>query len=122
MDGTVRDISGIVKLLREERFAPGSYNTGTNNCNHFSEEFCRKLGCDLPPSWVNRMAGIGGWMLAGNGKAAKAPVAQSSSSKKAGGKEAAAPGKKGRDPGKRRELTEHQKQLLAKLKQPATAT
>ena len=32
-----------------------SYHILSRNCNHFSEDFCRKLGCTYP-SWINRAA------------------------------------------------------------------
>lgn len=53
-----QQITKDVDSLRT-RFAPGSYNLVTQNCNHFTNALCKRLLRKGIPGWVNRMAGLG---------------------------------------------------------------
>ncbi|CAK8573465.1 unnamed protein product [Lathyrus sativus] len=55
------NIFKVNQILRElSREWPGnSYDLFSKNCNHFCDEFCRRLGVPKPPGWVNRFANIG---------------------------------------------------------------
>jgi hypothetical protein len=44
--------------ISEEYLGP-SYNLITRNCNHFSEEFVKRLVNKSIPSWINRAARLG---------------------------------------------------------------
>eukprot|EP00941_MAST-03F_sp_MAST-3F-sp1_P004394 g4394.t1 len=57
------DVAVILNRLRK-RFPGSSYNIVTNNCNVFSEAFCKELlqDCDSSrsfPKWINRLARTG---------------------------------------------------------------
>ncbi|KAG5181325.1 PPPDE putative peptidase domain-containing protein [Tribonema minus] len=107
-DGSFNHVHAIVRRLRETDFQPGTYNIGTKNCNHFAEALVRELTGAEFPAWVNRAAGMGGWLL--GPKAAKGQEASTAA--------AAAPASTAADAdrNKRREMTEQQKALLAKMK------
>ncbi|GAB4826322.1 hypothetical protein Ancab_009187 [Ancistrocladus abbreviatus] len=51
----------VNQILRElSREWPGSsYDLLSRNCNHFCDEFCRRLGVPQLPGWVNRFAHAG---------------------------------------------------------------
>ncbi|XP_058754394.1 uncharacterized protein LOC131627570 [Vicia villosa] len=55
------NIFKVNQILRElSREWPGnSYDLFSKNCNHFCDEFCRRLGVPKPPGWVNRFANVG---------------------------------------------------------------
>jgi deubiquitinase DESI2 len=56
--GTGGSLDDIVRDLRPQ-FGSNDYNILTNNCNSFSDAFCRQLlNKDIPP-WVNRLSLIG---------------------------------------------------------------
>lgn len=81
-----QQITKDVDSLRT-RFAPGSYNLMTQNCNHFTNALCKRLLRKGIPGWVNRMAALGSVCkcllpaeLAGapnGGRAADSPSARS---------------------------------------------
>eukprot|EP00638_Chattonella_subsalsa_P007062 CAMPEP_0117771384 /NCGR_PEP_ID=MMETSP0947-20121206/24427_1 /TAXON_ID=44440 /ORGANISM="Chattonella subsalsa, Strain CCMP2191" /LENGTH=178 /DNA_ID=CAMNT_0005596723 /DNA_START=6 /DNA_END=542 /DNA_ORIENTATION=+ len=102
-EGSANEVGAIVRMLREE-FPPGSYNVVSKNCNNFSDAFCQEVVGRSIPSWVNRTAGFGSIFVGDktvtheeNGNEVKDEGKQQSSTAK-------------------KELTEQQKQLLAKLK------
>ncbi|XP_022724151.1 desumoylating isopeptidase 2-like [Durio zibethinus] len=51
----------VNQILRElSREWPGSsYDLLSKNCNHFCDEFCKRLGVQKLPGWVNRFANAG---------------------------------------------------------------
>lgn len=53
-------MESIVKGVSEE-FLGGEYRLLERNCNHFSEELCRRLTGQGVPAWVNRASRVGGW-------------------------------------------------------------
>ena len=106
-EGSANDVSRIVRELRDE-FPPGTYDLLTKNCNLFSNAFSLRLvGAEIP-KWVNRLASTGGW-LSNMG----VPVKSTIESQQDQGSKA-----KKMDPSrsKKKELTEKQKAMLAKLK------
>ena len=44
-----------------EEFLGGEYRLLERNCNHFSEDLCRRLTGQGVPGWVNRASRVGGW-------------------------------------------------------------
>lgn len=56
--GSVNTLNGILRELRE-KFAPGSYSLTSQNCNHFSDAFVRKLVGVGIPTRINRAASFG---------------------------------------------------------------
>ncbi|KAL6717802.1 hypothetical protein ACLMJK_003887 [Lecanora helva] len=52
------EIEGIIREVSGE-FMGGSYNLLTNNCNHFTNEMCKRLVGRQAPGWLNRAASIG---------------------------------------------------------------
>jgi deubiquitinase DESI2 len=59
MDGGSSEIKTFVDALGDEKFGPNDYHILRNNCNHFANEFCRKLVNKPLPGYINRMADIG---------------------------------------------------------------
>ncbi|KAI9314391.1 PPPDE putative peptidase domain-containing protein [Dichotomocladium elegans] len=53
-----RSIQEILHDISRE-FGGTSYNLLTRNCNHFSEELCRRLTGKPIPGWINRAAKLG---------------------------------------------------------------
>ncbi|KAG9299576.1 hypothetical protein G9A89_020747 [Geosiphon pyriformis] len=51
-------IKDIIQELSEE-YRGNTYNLLTRNCNHFSNELCRRLIGKSTPSWINRAAKLG---------------------------------------------------------------
>ncbi|KAI8879622.1 DUF862-domain-containing protein [Backusella circina FSU 941] len=51
----------VEKILQDisKTYVGTSYNLLTRNCNHFSEELCKKLTGKAIPGWVNRAARLG---------------------------------------------------------------
>ena len=54
------DMETVVRGVSEE-FLGGEYRLLERNCNHFSEELCRRLTGQGVPAWVNRASRVGGW-------------------------------------------------------------
>ena len=110
--GSTNEFNGVLNELRRA-FPPGSYSLTGKNCNHFADAFCRALvGCGIP-SYVNRAASYGRWLNFGNkgyqigdGASAEAPKAK--------------PAKADPNRSKKKELTEHQKMLLERIRNGAT--
>lgn len=50
----------VVRGVSEE-FLGGEYRLLERNCNHFSDELCRRLTGQGVPGWVNRASRVGGW-------------------------------------------------------------
>jgi len=53
-----REIQALADSLAPKYFG-NTYNLFTKNCNHFSDEFCKKLLNKSIPNYVNRMAWVG---------------------------------------------------------------
>ena len=110
--GSTNEFNGVLNELRRA-FPPGSYSLTGKNCNHFADAFCRALvGCGIP-SYVNRAASYGRWLNFGNkgyqiGDGASAPTPASK------------PAKADPNRSKKKELTEHQKMLLERIRNGAT--
>ena len=110
--GSTNEFNGVLNELRRA-FPPGSYSLTGKNCNHFADAFCRALiGCGIP-SYVNRAASYGRWLNFGNkgyqigdGASSEAPKAK--------------PAKADPNRSKKKELTEHQKMLLERIRNGAT--
>eukprot|EP00811_Abedinium_folium_P000583 NODE_10534_length_1345_cov_4.799672.p1 GENE.NODE_10534_length_1345_cov_4.799672~~NODE_10534_length_1345_cov_4.799672.p1 ORF type:complete len:277 (-),score=84.33 NODE_10534_length_1345_cov_4.799672:359-1189(-) len=51
----------VLNVLREmeSEWKGNSYQVLTRNCHHFTEDFCRRLGVNTPPPWINKLAGTG---------------------------------------------------------------
>ena len=112
--GSANDVSRVVRELRE-LFAPGTYDLLEKNCNTFSQAFSdRLIGVEIP-RWVNRLANTGGFFakIGINLKAAVEPTAAGSTSI-GGAASANAPGAKTITA--KKELTDTQRALLAKMK------
>ena len=134
------DINEIIQRMRNDKFTGDKYHLANRNCNHFSETFASVLifgdllleeseanNCRLEkyPAWVNRLAKTGTSLGIDDGNVcnvlAEARIAAgikdkvswglSSSSKKSPAK---ASSSVNRD--QKKELTEKQKAVLAKLK------
>uniref|UniRef100_A0A7R9UBZ3 PPPDE domain-containing protein n=1 Tax=Pinguiococcus pyrenoidosus TaxID=172671 RepID=A0A7R9UBZ3_9STRA len=97
--GSMNQINEVVVRLRED-FAPGSYDVIRQNCNHFSDAFSMALLGKGIPGWINRMAGLLHW-VPGSGQ-----QAQEASEEEAADVKVSA---------KRRELTDEQRAILAKI-------
>ncbi|CAM9660695.1 unnamed protein product, partial [Discosporangium mesarthrocarpum] len=108
--GTANELHRIIRGLREDGFTPGSYNIARHNCNHFADELCFALTGRRIPGWINRAANVGGW--AGEGREGRGThnVASGASPQ---GCEVVSRGKEKRI---KRELTEHQRELLSKMR------
>ncbi|KAI8371777.1 PPPDE putative peptidase domain-containing protein [Radiomyces spectabilis] len=52
------ELAQEVAIISQE-FGGTSYNLLTRNCNHFTEEFCRRLTGKQIPAWINRAARLG---------------------------------------------------------------
>ena len=50
-------ISAVLKKLMEERFKENTYDLTHQNCNHFSDAFCRCLTSKGIPGWINSASG-----------------------------------------------------------------
>lgn len=57
-DMTDKEFQELLVDISEEFTGP-SYNLITRNCNHFSEEFVKRLVNKPIPSWINRAARLG---------------------------------------------------------------
>ncbi|KAI8889924.1 DUF862-domain-containing protein, partial [Backusella circina FSU 941] len=57
-DLTDKEVEDTLLQLSEE-FAGNSYNLLTRNCNHFTEEFVKRLTGGSVPAWINRAARLG---------------------------------------------------------------
>eukprot|EP00811_Abedinium_folium_P005222 NODE_14808_length_1084_cov_6.211076.p2 GENE.NODE_14808_length_1084_cov_6.211076~~NODE_14808_length_1084_cov_6.211076.p2 ORF type:complete len:277 (+),score=100.32 NODE_14808_length_1084_cov_6.211076:96-833(+) len=79
----------IVEELRRE-FPASSYDLMSRNCNTFSDALCKRL-CNGQgiPSWVNRLAGVGGALRSAVGAAPDASAASAKAEGGAGGPAAA---------------------------------
>merc|ERR1712217_469275 len=51
----------VVRIIHDmgKTWTGGSYDLLTRNCHSFSDELCRRLGCQGLPPWVNALAGTG---------------------------------------------------------------
>jgi len=58
MNMTEIEVARLVKLLKTE-WPVHEYNTLKRNCQHFSNEFCQRLGVGSIPAWVMNLAGAG---------------------------------------------------------------
>ncbi|ORZ00998.1 PPPDE putative peptidase domain-containing protein [Syncephalastrum racemosum] len=58
VDMTETEISQVLQAISQE-FMGTSYNLLTRNCNHFTEELCRRLCNKSSPGWINRAAKLG---------------------------------------------------------------
>lgn len=106
-NGSANDISQIIRELRLE-FPQGSYDLLNKNCNTFSNEFCKRVldGLEIP-KWVNRLAGIGGFV-----SSMGLPITQQVEARSA-----ATTSQASSDDGKKKkELTEKQKSILGIFK------
>lgn len=56
------DVSDIIKAMKEGDWKRGSYCMLSKNCNHFTEELCKRLVGREIPRWVNRPAKVGGFI------------------------------------------------------------
>ena len=118
--GSYNDVTAVVQSLRAH-FPPGSYDLCKKNCNHFAEAFCQALVGVSIPSWVNRAAGFGSAI----GLGAKSLQVKDPDAASGAGDAAGAAGVAGEAPAKpvdakarvqKKELTEQQKAMLAKIK------
>uniref|UniRef100_A0A7S2UWR5 PPPDE domain-containing protein n=1 Tax=Fibrocapsa japonica TaxID=94617 RepID=A0A7S2UWR5_9STRA len=109
-EGLANEISAIVRRLRDQ-FPGSSYNVVSCNCNHFSDALCRAVLGRPIPSWVNRMAGLGGVFI-------QPPPSQEQGQNQAaeGTSSGRARSENNPDRRKKKELTEEQKQKLAALR------
>lgn len=49
------EVTALLERIRQDW--PGdTYNVLTRNCHHFTEIFCRELGCGPVPAWTNALA------------------------------------------------------------------
>ena len=72
---TTTQAIGLAVAELAVRFAPGTYNVVSNNCNDFSDSFCRALLGKGIPSWINRAASLGSPFMPSAPNAAAASVA-----------------------------------------------
>ncbi|KAK7391332.1 hypothetical protein VNO78_19746 [Psophocarpus tetragonolobus] len=58
---TKLNASQVKQILNElsREWTGDSYHPLSKNCNHFSDEFCARLGVPKLPGWVNRFANAG---------------------------------------------------------------
>eukprot|EP00933_Yihiella_yeosuensis_P028977 TRINITY_DN22728_c0_g1_i2.p1 TRINITY_DN22728_c0_g1~~TRINITY_DN22728_c0_g1_i2.p1 ORF type:complete len:228 (-),score=17.92 TRINITY_DN22728_c0_g1_i2:504-1187(-) len=54
---TQEEVMNVINELGKE-WTTDTYDLLERNCNHFSTEFCSRLGVFLPPPWVNELAGL----------------------------------------------------------------
>ncbi|KAG1353597.1 hypothetical protein G6F62_002411 [Rhizopus arrhizus] len=52
------EIDKVIKEISNEYIGP-SYSLLTRNCNHFSEDLCKRLTGRSIPGWINRAAKLG---------------------------------------------------------------
>lgn len=73
--GTIKSKSQIDKVINEleSTFMSDQYNVMKKNCNHFTEEFCYRLLKKHIPSYINRLAKIGGALGCNPNELATAP-------------------------------------------------
>jgi len=117
--GSANDVSRELRELREE-FPPGSYDLLSKNCNVFSNALSLRLVGVGVPTWVNRLASTGGW-FAGLGIPVRSAIEDQAVQQGSGsGNSGAAPSSPAPSAAKK-ELTEKQRAMLAKLKQPLSA-
>ena len=64
MGRTSKNVHATISSLRT-RFAPGTYDLLTKNCNIFSDALCKELTGRSIPSWCNRLARTGNTIDAG---------------------------------------------------------
>lgn len=57
-DLTEKEIEDLLLTLSDE-FTGTSYNLLSRNCNHFTEEFVKRLNNKTIPYWINRAAKLG---------------------------------------------------------------
>jgi len=57
---SINDLNAMLNKLGET-FKPGAYHPLKRNCNHFSNALAEYLVNKSIPSWINRMASIGGF-------------------------------------------------------------
>ena len=62
--GTCDDQKQVYRILEEckREFVASEYSLIGQNCNHFSDEFCRRLLGKSIPSYINRLARMGSWV------------------------------------------------------------
>ena len=62
--GTYDDSKKLNQVLNEVKreFIASEYSLIGQNCNHFSEEFCKRLLGKRIPSYINRLARMGSWV------------------------------------------------------------
>eukprot|EP00731_Ephydatia_muelleri_P027946 Em0019g819a len=58
---TEEGVREVVSAMEKE-YIGQYYDMLHNNCNHFSDDFCRRLNGSHIPRWVNRLAYISTWM------------------------------------------------------------
>jgi len=58
-----RKVSDAISALGRH-FGPDAYNIMTNNCNHFANALCMQLLGKPIPSYINRLANLGGFFTA----------------------------------------------------------
>uniref|UniRef100_A0A7S2SKP3 PPPDE domain-containing protein n=1 Tax=Rhizochromulina marina TaxID=1034831 RepID=A0A7S2SKP3_9STRA len=107
--GSHNEVSQIIREMRDE-FAPGTYDLVRKNCNSFTNALSLRITGVPIPTWVNRAASVGSFFLGAMGGAG-APSSQPKNGE-AGAAEGGGP-----DPRKqKRQLTEKQKDMLARIK------
>ncbi|KAI7848469.1 PPPDE putative peptidase domain-containing protein [Circinella umbellata] len=52
------EIGQTLQTISHE-FGGTTYNLLTRNCNHFTDELCKRLTGKTPPGWINRAAKLG---------------------------------------------------------------
>ena len=137
------DINAVIQRMRDDKFKGENYHLANRNCNHFSETFATaiilgdallednenssKQRLDKYPTWVNRLARTGTSMGIDDGNACNDIVAEARIAAGAKGKVGwnlsssnASKNKNSNTSDKsksqKKELTEKQKTMLAKLK------
>ncbi|KAL7506042.1 hypothetical protein ACHAXN_003414 [Cyclotella atomus] len=128
------EINEIIQRMRNDKFTGDKYHLANRNCNHFSETFAMVLihGAALLeedktdftlqkfPAWVNRLAKTGTAMGLHDGNVcdvlAEARIAAGIKENCAETKKRAAKASSSADRSQKKELTEKQKAVLAKLK------
>ncbi|CAM9603114.1 unnamed protein product [Choristocarpus tenellus] len=113
--GSANDLHGIIRSMCDDGFHAGSYNIARRNCNHFADELCFVLLGKRIPRWVNRAANIGGWAVGGGPEQEGKSDKRSSPAHAENTCVARVQGSANKE-GKRRELTEKQKELLSRMK------
>lgn len=135
------EINAVIHRMREDKFNGDKYHLANRNCNHFSETFAMALilgnellsgttpKLDKYPSWVNRLARTGTSLGIDDGNVcdvvAEARIAAGAKEGKVGwelgnandkGASASTTTANNRSRSQKKELTEKQKAVLAKLK------